>query len=985
MLVRLVFVLCVSVVASAHVVRAADNDGLLSGYSLTSWHNDAGRPLGSVYAMVQDRDGYLWIGTDSGLLRFDGARFTPLEHLIDTPVPGAAVRSLVLARDGSLWAGLGDRSTVVRLREGTVDRRTRGLEHLEAVTDLVEDGRGVMWAIADRGLFALHADRWQRVRLPWKSREGPVQALYVDRRGTLWVGTRWGVFEHLPSTNGFRWVADGHVWHLGEDRTGRMWTTDVVAGYRQLGAPAAARPSPEGAGSRLLRDHQDDLWIGTFGHGLWHVTGNGEDRKIERATLRSGLSSNSVQSMLVDRDGNIWVGTTAGLHRLSRRTLTPVEDVGFVLTVQPWSDGHVLAGTTNGLVRLQARNGRWRQTRLGIAALDVRSLYSDADGVLWVGATDGLWRFAHDRLTHVNLPSHPNMLVLSITRDRRGALWLGDGEWLYRWDGAALEPVALPPSAADVTRLTAVRGDRSGRLWMGFDGKAVGYMDVDGSFRILGAREGFEPWPNQVLHAAYEDSAGVVWLGTNHGLYRFAQGRMTSIGRAHGLPGDRVWAIAEDVHHQLWLSLDRGLVRVAKESIAETIESPSRSLRYRLYDPVDGLAGAAVGIVSAVSAPDGTLWFVRGGGVTRVDPGDLRESPQAPAPIRIEEAIANDRRLNPTGHTSLPAGTKRLQVSYTAVAVGSSERIRFRYKLEGFDTDWIDAGTRRTAFYTNLQPREYRFLVEGQSEHGIWGTGAAAWPFTIEPSIYQTRAFFIFSAAVVVAAAWLLWTLRLRLIRQRFALVLAERARLSREIHDTLLQSLVGVALQFDSIAEQLDPASAPAQQQLTRVRRQIEAYIRDARQSIWDLRSPVLETQDLVTALREFARNAIGNSAVCFTSSVFGSDDGILPQVENQLLRIGQEAITNAVRHAQPTHLHLDVTFNGSAITLRITDDGCGFDEASWPSEHANHYGLVTMRERAEQMGGTLIIATALGRGTSVEVQVPMPDSVMQEAIATS
>jgi signal transduction histidine kinase len=228
---------------------------------------------------------------------------------------------------------------------------------------------------------------------------------------------------------------------------------------------------------------------------------------------------------------------------------------------------------------------------------------------------------------------------------------------------------------------------------------------------------------------------------------------------------------------------------------------------------------------------------------------------------------------------------------------------------------------------------------------------------------------------LAIGAVWLVWHFRLRLVRHQFSLVLAERARLSREIHDTLLQSLVGVALQCDGIAKALDPSSTTARQQLTRVRRQVEAYIREARQSIRELRSPALETQDLATALREFAKSAIGDTGVRLTYATSGPVRRDWPKIENQMLRIGQEAITNALRHGRPSRIHIEITFNAAALTLRITDDGCGFDEAHWLSNASDHYGLMTMRERAEELGGSLTIISAANRGTSIEATIP--DSV--------
>ena len=444
---------------------------------------------------------------------------------------------------------------------------------------------------------------------------------------------------------------------------------------------------------------------------------------------------------------------------------------------------------------------------------------------------------------------------------------------------------------------------------------------------------------------------------------------MTSVGSAQGLPGNRVWSLLEDSAGDFWLSLDRGIVRLPRPDIDRAMADPTHRMHYQMYDPKDGLAGAPLGNISSVRESDSRLWFVRGGGVTTVVPTDLKPQTGPPV-IRIEEAIANDRRLDISEH-SLPAGTRRLEVSFTVLTLTPSNRIRFRYRLDGFDTDWVDAGPRRTVSYTNLSPRDYRFRVEAHADDGTWSTSAAEWPFTIQPTIYQTRWFYAFWVALIAAVIVAAWRFRLALVRRQFSLALAERARLSREIHDTLLQSLVGVALQFDGIANALGPSSVSAREQLTRVRRQVEAYIREARQSIWDLRSPILETHDLAAALRAFAKQLIGDKPVRFTSVVTGNDGARPPKVDNQVLRIGQEAISNAVRHARARRIHLEMTFGQKSVTLRVEDDGCGFEGDRAAAD--SHYGLTTMRERAEELGGTLTVTSAAGQGTSIEAVIPL------------
>jgi signal transduction histidine kinase/ligand-binding sensor domain-containing protein len=948
---------------------AATEDGILSGYSLTSWHDAAGRPLGSVYGIAQTDDGYLWLGADAGLLRFDGWRFVVWDSLSTTPIRGS-IKTLTVARSGGLWVGSANPASVGRLQNGKLQPYNEGLDGLEEVTALVEDGRGRLWAIIDWDLYEWDGTTWHKVGLPWKTRAGQVRHVFVDRSGTLWVGTRWGVFEQIPGTTQFRLASDEHVWGIDEDRTGRIWTTDVAAGFRQLGAPRPPSHTLEAAGYRLLHDRLGALWVGTFGDGLWRVGNTGGPTvSIERAALRTGLSSDSVLSIMEDRDGSVWVGTTAGLHRLTRRALTPLEDVGFVLTVQPWQPDGVLAGTTRGLVHLKPDSVGWQQVHIGSAAPEIRTFFRDKQGTLWIGSADGLWRLVGDQVVHQQLGKQSEMLVLSISEAAGGGLWLGDGQWVYRWTGGTPVPLALP-SEAGFARVTFAHADRKQRLWVG-SGTRIGVVEADGAFRVLGAADGLGGDHHLTLYDVFEDGEGVLWLATSDGVSRFADGRILSVGSAQGLPGNRVWSIVEDLVGDLWLTLDFGVVRVSRRDIAQALATPSYRMPYQMYGPKDGLAGAPLGIINSARETNGRLWFVRGGGVTEVDPTELMPRTKPPV-IRIEEAIANDRRLDLSEH-SLPAGTRRLELSFTVLALTGSDSVRFRYRLDGFDTDWVDAGPRRTVFYTNLSPRDYRFRVEAHAGDGTWSTSAADWAFAIQPAIYQTRWFYALVATLIVACIVLGWRFRLALMKRQFSLALAERARLSREIHDTLLQSLVGVALQFDGIANALGPSSVSAREQLTRIRRQVEAYIREARQSIWDLRSPVLETHDLAAALRAFARELIGDTPVRFTSAVVGTDVTRPPKIDNQLLRIGQEAITNAVRHAHARRIHLEITYSPDSVTLRVDDDGCGFEGDRNAVHETNHYGLTTMKERAEELGGTFTITTGAGQGTSVEAVIPL------------
>jgi signal transduction histidine kinase len=356
--------------------------------------------------------------------------------------------------------------------------------------------------------------------------------------------------------------------------------------------------------------------------------------------------------------------------------------------------------------------------------------------------------------------------------------------------------------------------------------------------------------------------------------------------------------------------------------------------------------------------------------VTIIDPKTL-QAIRPPAPVRVERVIVDDDTLTAAPGLTLPARSSRLQIDYTVVNLTSPLRTHFRYRLEGFDADWIPAGTQRRAYYTNLPPRRYRFLVVASNSEGT-PLSETAWDFSIAPMFYQTRWFWAVVAGALVLAGWGAWRLRLRQVRREFSLLLHERTRLSREIHDTLLQSLVGVALQFDALAGELPASARRTREQLVRMRRQVEEHIREARHSIWNLRSPTLRRRDLAGALRSFAEQAAAPAGITVDVDVDGAPLKRVPHVEEQLLRIGQEAITNAVRHSGAQLIRVRLEYQPDEVTLSVTDDGRGFDYAGLHSEPDGHYGLVTMRERAAEIGGTLQISSATPTGTVIRAIVP-------------
>jgi signal transduction histidine kinase/ligand-binding sensor domain-containing protein len=959
-----------ALVASAALVRGASaaTTGVLTGYALTTWSESDEGPFGAIAAIAQDADGYLWIGTSAGLFRFDGVRFTPWHRIGTTRLPAAAVTALLVGRDGRLWVGLDNGAGVA-----AIDKRQVKLfdsREVDSVTALAEGSDGTIWAVDDPGLYRLDGRTWTRVPLSNGAAQARVVNVGTFANGAVWAGATSGLFVRTATSDEFTRQAADWAWAATEDGARNVWITDTVTGIRRSAEPMRPRAGFEGNGYRLIYDRRGHLWVATIGEGLWRVRAEPDgELQMQRATLQSGLFSDSVQSLLEDREGNVWVGTTVGLHRLTLQKMTPVTNIGLVNSAEA-RDGRFWVGTSYGVVALEADSWQ-RDTSATIAAPYVRNMRWDTTGVLWASTSEGLMRAQGDRLQPFTIPAEYGMGGIScMVPRRRGGMWVGDGRRLVFWDKGRWAPLT-PPSEAPEAPIACIHDDSAGRQWLGYPGARLGLVEKN-AFRLF-PPETFGPDANTIIRVT-ENADGTVWVTTNAGISRFAGGRFTTVTRANGLPAGRPAAIVEDDDGDLWVHMDVGILRIPPGEIDRVAADQAHRVRYQFYDSSDGLAGAPILSVRAGRAVDGKLWFVRGGALTIADPRTIRRWPEVtPGPVRIETASADERRFEAVEALDVPAGTKRVGIDYTAVALTQPNRVRFRYRLDGFDTEWVLAGTRRSAVYTNLPPRDYRFRVEASTEEDGWTEASAAtMSFTVLPAFYQTGWFYglcVLVAGAVIAGAW---RLRESMVKREYSAVLAERARLSREIHDTLLQSLVGVALQMDHLAHGVCAASAEAKETLLRTGRRVEAYVREARQSILDLRSPVLDTVGLPEALRQIGKDVTEEANLGFALTVTGRPRRCSARLENELLRIGHEAIINAVRHAQASQIRLELRFEADAVSLKVLDDGRGFTPSPVGHEDDPHYGLVSMRERAENLGGRFTIARSPSGGTEVEAIVP-------------
>jgi signal transduction histidine kinase/streptogramin lyase len=971
----LAILLCCSL---ADPLSASDSTEPPTGYAVTVWTIKDGLSSGDIRSIAQDADGYLWLGTRDGLIRFDGSQFVSGPDG-SWPVHGTVVTALLGARDGSLWAGFADVEGVSRLRNGQAANygARNGLPE-GMITVLIQDHEGTLWAGGLGGLSAFRDSSWSPVGseagLPTLS----VFSLYEDRSGTLWAGTSEGVFQRPPGAVSFQ-LYDGAskaVQGFAQDPSGTLWITEARTIVRQLGTtdhhdPMRAVHLP-GLGSGLLFDQRGALWVAGLGEGLFRISQPGRNEPpVLEPFQDERLVGVAARSLFQDRENNVWVGMRGGgLLRLSQsniKTNLPLQGLT--------NDGvRAIASTPDGSVWVATGHRLNQFADKGTRAFPVDGavvLHTDRAGALWVVAPRAVGRFVNGRLIPVAPPPGINLeRTISLTTDAHGALWFCNfDDGVLRWENGSLTRFN-DLTVSGHRRCSFLLSDTQDRVWAGFTtGGAAVYEN--GRFRLYEARDGLA---SGSVATIYQDHLGSIWLATVSGLTRIRDKQITTITSRHGLPGKIVPSFIEDARGDLWLGTESGskLVRFTAAEVDRVAADSSHQLTYEAYDESDGLLGPLprVGRPAVTRGPDGRLWVFSGGRVVVIDPVTLRVRRNV-LTAHLERVAIDGQEVQPSADVVMAAGARIVQIDYGAISLSSASKLRFRYRLDGIDDQWVNAGSRRQISFTNLQPGNYRFHVAVTSD-GVWPKTDASWGFKVPPPFYRTSWFYALALGAVAAAAWILWWLRVRAIRNEFALVLAERARVSREIHDTLLQSLGALTLQLEIVYRQLDVSQTKARQTMQRLRKHLVECVRDARRSVWELRSIRLEERNLVDALEAMAEETKVALPVSVRVEAKGRIRQCPPDVEQHLLRIAQEAISNAVQHGRADEVVVELDFQGNSLTMTIRDNGCGFETE--PEVHAgDHWGLVNMRERVARIRGQLTVTSALGQGTIITATSPI------------
>lgn len=961
------------------------------------WTSREGAPL-QINCVSQAPDGSLWIGSGSGLYRFDGIHFTLFHEIAgEAAFPAIDIQTLYTAPDGTLWIGF-YMPGIVSIRNGRVRVYTQanGLPYGN-VPRIVSAPDGSIWAVARNQLVHLVNNRWQEAGRSVGLAQKSVYELLFDKEGTLWIAagdalyalpkghSRVQLIELLTTAHDLRSVSrlveatDGSLWisesfYSGEpDMVKRLPIKGFIATEPVLIRDQAISLIPSSDGS---------LWILSITGGVWRVRTTGvrardsrsgllvEKVSTERFTRGDGLTSNYTFDGIEDKAGNVWIATDRGLDRF--RTPDFLRFVDY-----PLADSAKLAAcpqggiwmADNGTPLLSYQDGR---TVAHGPVRDTLSIYCDHRGVVWLNDMQGLWKYQNGRFTHVPYPpgiepesarkvegEDENQLYISFSR--KGVWRLSNGKWNR-----------VSPTAVTLFE------DSHTALWEGFPEGGIARLFNGTSRRFLPDEAG-----NLGSVEAFCESHWGLLAGGTSGVAILRGNRFQKLVFADPASVRGVSGIVESHDGDVWLNSVYGVVRIPNSELAAAVKAPAYRIAAQSLteDGVVGPSNQNAYLPTAVSSKNGTLWFATSGMVVSLDPRTLRSEVNPPTPTiqsfsadNVQQTSANPR-LSPEVHV--------LRIGYFAVNLTAPERVIYRYRLDGEDAYWQDVGHRTEAVYTGLKPGRYTFHVESSLGNGVWSESQARMSLRLLPPWWNTWWCWTFTVGACVLTAVSLYRVRLHHLTEqldaRFQDRLAERTRIAQELHDTLLQSFQGLMLRFQTVNEIVLSDPAGAREDLEKALARADQALAEGRQAIQGIRGAAHSGTDIAQGLRELMSELVEEAYLSHGKSpstlviVEGQPETVNPWICEEVCRIAQEALRNSFTHSNAEHVESEVAYSRAFLRLRFRDDGIGIDPAVLQSGgRRGHWGLSGMRERATAIQGHLSIWSRPEAGTEIELTIP-------------
>jgi ligand-binding sensor domain-containing protein/signal transduction histidine kinase len=945
-------------------------------YMSESLQSQNGLPGETVQAFAQTPDGFLWVGTSEGLLRFDGEKYVRFSHENTPAIRENSVFCLLASRDGSLWIGT-DGGGLVHMRNGIFKAYTAA----EGLTDifiraLYEDRDGHLWVATDSGLFRMTDGKMERIDnrpdMPANAFHGLVQ----DHLGRVWAGAGqlYAIADGRATPYALGGVDNRHrVKSIVETQDGSIWVGTVSGLYRLTPGRQRFELVPGVWGTvRTLREVVDgELWAGTIGQGIFRIRYRIPGSKVIRITAPSPLVSNTVLSIFADDSKNLWIGTEVGMIHLSRSPvhillLSTAADSDFG-TVSMDADGSLWAAA-NQLVHVKGSHTVPAHLP-GVGDAHVRNVFRTRDGTLWIGTDgSGLFKLSPNETAHLTTAEGlVNNFIRGMMEARDGSLWIGTDSGVSRLKDGVFHNLTMNSGLSHFS-IRSLLEDRKGDIWIGTENGVTHLRDEQPIHDLV-----TESLKNERVWAEHEDSDGGLWFGTRtDGLYRFRDGLLTHYTTANGLASDSIFSILEDNRHRFWLSGPLGVMLLNRDELDAQARHPEQTLSVHFYRadaserPTRFYGGTEP---AGVITPNNDAWFPTNQGLWRISPTEL--DPSMLSHLGISAIRVDGRLVSSTSGLTLSAGQSRVEIEYEPVLLSSQEDLRFRYRMEGFDDEWTSSGSQqRLAAYTNLPAGKYTFEVEAwEMDHPEHVVRATAY-FVKQPHFYRTPWFIALCLLIVGLISVLAYQVRMKQVRVRFEAVLAERSRLAREMHDTLIQGCASVSAMLEAAASCEKDDHDSRLHMIDYANTQIRATMDEARQAVWNLRKGEQAPNDLATCLKQMGERLSREYGVSVDVHSEGETFPIGQQVTHELMMVAREGLFNSVLHGHPRKIEAELCFSAFTLDMVISDDGQGFDSTAVPTD--GHYGLQGVRERINRFGGGLKIESKLKLGTRLTVSIP-------------
>jgi signal transduction histidine kinase/ligand-binding sensor domain-containing protein len=964
---------------AANTAYAIDPNREMSQYIHDHWGIEQGFPHGPVYAITQTSDGYLWIGTEAGLVRFDGWSFRLIRDTSGV-LSNASVLGLTPDNAGGLWLRLRD-LTVMRYRHGVFENPLARPEPYANISAMSRANHGgLLVAKMEEGAFEYRNGRFEVVAAATDLPRSPVMSLAQTPDNAVWLGTRDSGLYRLgggKTTSISKGLPDSKVNCLLPDGDRDLWVGTDNGVVRWNGTELTSAGIPHSLNNFqalvMTRDRDANIWVGTDSRGLLRFNGQGVS-----SLDGNGASGAAVTALFEDREGNLWIGRNNSIERL--------RDSAFVTYSRPEgvpSDGSnpVFVDSENRMWFAPVSGGLgWlkdgRQGLVNNAGLGKDVIYSIAGrkGDLWLGRQrGGLTRLRPEgnSFTPHNWNEADGLAqdsVYSVYQTRDGSVWAGtlSGGVSHLQDGKFTTYTTATGLASNT--VTSILEGADGTMWFATPGGLSALSK--GHWQTYTMRDGL---PSENLNCLLEDSMGVLWIGTAVGLSFRRSGGFQS---PSGLPAslhEQILGLAEDRLGSLWIATSNHVLRVKRDAVLRGALADGDVREFGLADGLRGVEGVKRD-QSVVADSLGRIWFSMNRGISVVDPARLTNS-SAPAIAQIQTISADGSTINLQDPIRIPADPNRIVFSLAGLSLSVPERVRFRYMLDPYDRGWSEATTAHEATYTNLGPGSYHFRVIASNPDGVWNTTEAALGFEIAPQFWQTWWFRLSGVLVLGLAVLAFYRFRLHQLTHqmnvRFEERLGERTRIAQELHDTLLQGFLSASMQLHVAADGL-PADSPTKPRLGHILQLMGRVIEEGRSAVRGLRSSQGGSLDLEQAFSRIQQELAVRDETNFRVVVEGRPKPLHPVLRDEVYRIGREAVVNAFRHARAKAIEVELEYTARHFRFLVRDNGCGIDPEVLRLGREGHWGLPGMRERAERIGAQLHVFSSASAGTEVILSIP-------------